>query len=181
MLGTRQFLGEGETQTCDPVSPSPPQGLRPVTVESLDELSGELSRLKTSSSQLPAPSRHHPSLLSPQSFLQTMVKCVQASPRIDSGHWGLVMHITAPEGTVLGHKAGRPVLSPGGLVDSRWPQPLQEKSRCLREGARAVSRGWCAGALGSPALRLPGGWLSGAALGGQEAALKPSSAKLCPR
>lgn len=154
MLGTRQFLGGGETQTCDPVSPSPPQGLRPVTVESLDELSGELSRLKTSSSQLPAPSRHHPSLLSPQSFLQTMVKCVQASPRIDSGHWGLVMHITAPEGTVLGHKAGRPVLSPGGLVDSRWPSPCRRNQGASERGqglspAAGVQEPWGAPLFGS--------------------------------
>lgn len=143
-------------QTCHPVSPSPPRGIRRVTVELLDVLSGELSPPKTSSSQLPAPSHQHPSLLSPQSFLQTMVTPVQPLPQIDSEHWGLVMPITAPEGTVLRHKAGCPVQSPGGLVDSRWPQPLQEKSRCLRERGEGCLLRLVCGSPGEPRSLTPG-------------------------
>lgn len=77
------FLGNGEMQTCQPVSLSPPEEIRHVNLALLNVLSGELSPLKTLSPSCQLPQRH-PSLLS--CFHQVAFPTLPcALERVDSG------------------------------------------------------------------------------------------------
>lgn len=144
--GPHMFLGNGEMQTCQPVSLSPPEEIRHGNLTLLNVLSGELSPLKTVSPSCQLPQRH-PSLLS--CFHQVAFPRLPfALERVKSGLWGLTFHVTTPKGAMLRYNASYTHLVPQetwltsvctGVTG--WPQPLEDKPKHLREGASGGAGG----------------------------------------